>query len=75
MPFKRDTGLTKGMPYINMREWKEGFGMIQTVSKNFDNSTGEENERAKLTCKTQSMAANPPDERFKNIVSGTSINN
>ena len=49
--------------------------MIQNVSKNFDNFTGEENERAKLPCKKQSMAANPPDERFKNIVSGTSINN
>ena len=35
IPFKRDTGVTRGMPYIGMREWKEGFGMIETVRKNF----------------------------------------
>ena len=43
--FKRDTGLTKGILYINMREWKEGFGIIQTVRKNFDNFTSEEIEK------------------------------
>ena len=75
IPFKRDTGLTKGVPYIDMREWKEGFGMIQTVRKNFDNFTGEDIEKEKLSCKTQLMVANPPDERFKEIVSGSSLKN
>ena len=28
IPLKIYTGITKGMPYIDMREWKEGFGMI-----------------------------------------------
>ena len=50
--FKRDTGLTKGMPYIYMREWKEGVGMIQTFRKKFDNFTVEEIEKAKLSRKT-----------------------
>ena len=63
--FKRDTGLTKGMPYIYMREWKEGVVMIQTVRKKFDNFTVEEIEKAKLSRKTQLMVANPLYERFK----------
>ena len=33
------------MSYIYMREWKEVFGMIPTVRKNFDNFTGKENEK------------------------------
>ena len=41
IPFTRHTGLTKGMPYIDIREWKEGFRIIQTVRKNFDNFTRE----------------------------------
>ena len=28
--FKRDTGVCKGMPYINLREYKEGNSMIET---------------------------------------------
>ena len=43
---KRYTGLTKGMPYIDMRECKEGFGIIQTVRKNFDNFTGKDIDKA-----------------------------
>ena len=63
--FKRDTGLTKGILYINMREWKEGFGIIQTFRKNFDNFTGEEIEKANISRKTQLMVDNPPYERYK----------
>ena len=40
LPLKRDTGLNQGMTYIDMRERKEGSGMIQSVRKNFDNFTG-----------------------------------
>ena len=31
--FKRDTGLCKGMPYIDMQNFKEGAIMIETVRK------------------------------------------
>ena len=34
VPFKIDTCVTRGMPYIDMSECKEGFGMIETVRKN-----------------------------------------
>ena len=34
---KQDTGLCKGMPYIDMQNFKEGAIMIETVRKNFEN--------------------------------------
>ena len=40
--FKRDTDISKVVPYINMRECKDGFGMIQNVRKKFDNFNREE---------------------------------
>ena len=49
--------------------------MIQTVRENFDKFTGEEIEMAKLYKDTQSMVANPLDERFKEVESGSSVNN
>ena len=33
--FKRDTGITKGMPYLNLRTNKAGLLMIETVRKIF----------------------------------------
>ena len=49
--------------------------MIQTIRKNFYNFTGEEIEKVKLSCKTQLMVANPPDESFKEIVDVSGPNN
>ena len=49
--------------------------MIQNVRNNFGNFTGEEIENENMSHKTQLMLANPPDERFKEIVSGSSLNN
>ena len=49
--------------------------MIQNVRKNFDNFTGKNTEKENLPCKTQSMLATPPDERYKEIFSGSSLNN
>ena len=49
--------------------------MIQTFKKNFDNFTGEDIEKKKTSRKTKSVVANSPDERFKKIVSGSSIKN
>ena len=37
--FKRDTGVYKGMPYINLREHKEGISMIETVRMKFVGDT------------------------------------
>ena len=75
IPFKRDTGLTNEMPYIDMREHKEGFGMIQNVRKNFDNFTSKDIEKTNISCKTQLMVANQSDERFKEIMSVSSLKN
>ena len=49
--------------------------MIQTFKKNFDNFTGEDIEKKKTSRKTKSVVANSPDERFKEIVSGSSLKN
>ena len=39
-PFKRDTDVCKGMPYIDTREHgEEGLAMIATVRKNFEGFT------------------------------------
>ena len=49
IPFKRDTGLCAGMPYIDLREHNEGFVMIETVRKNMAGFTPQEIEKAKLS--------------------------
>ena len=40
--FKRDTGVRKGMPCINLGEHKEGISMIETVRKKFTGATRRE---------------------------------
>ena len=65
IPFKIDTGVTRGMPYIDMREWKEGFVMIETVRKNFEGLTKEEILKSELYRKTQSMVGNQPAVKLK----------
>ena len=37
--FKNDTGVCKGMPYIDLCEHKEGISMIETVCKKFAGAT------------------------------------
>ena len=34
--FERDTGLCKGMPFLDLCKHKEGFALIETVRKNFE---------------------------------------
>ena len=63
------------MPYIDMREFKEGTVMIETVCKNFEKFTKEEVEMAKLSRETQVMIGHPPDSVFKQIVSDGSLKN
>ena len=73
--FKQDTGLYKGMPYIDMRQFKEGAIMIETVCKNFENFTKKEIEVAKLSRDIQSIIGHPPDKVFKQIVSDGTLKN
>ena len=44
--FKRDTGVCKEMPYINLRENKEGISMIERVHNKFVGATKREIEKA-----------------------------
>jgi len=47
--FKRDTGVCKGMPYINLREHQAGHVMIETVQKNLLGFSKKKIERAELS--------------------------
>ena len=49
IPFKRDKGLTVGMPYIDLREHNQGLVLIETVCKNMAGFTPQEIEKAKLS--------------------------
>ena len=66
---KRDTGVCNRMPFIDLRENMEGFSMIETIIKQFAGATNKEIEKAYLACTVQRRVGNPPDERFKEIVS------
>ena len=68
IPFKRDTGLCKGMSYIDIREFKQGAVMIETVQKIFEKFTKEEVEMAKLSREMQEMIRHSPDSVFKQTV-------
>ena len=48
IPFKRDTGLCKGMTYIHMREHKEAVAMIETVRSIFEGFTKNQVKKVKL---------------------------
>ena len=65
--FKRDTGVCKGMPYINFCEHKKGISMIETVRKKFVGATKREIEKAIQSRTVQRGIGHPPDERFKEI--------
>ena len=52
---KRDMGVCKGMPYIDLHTTKTGVAMINTVRKNFESYAKRETEKAKLSCNVQSM--------------------
>ena len=67
--FKRDTGVCKGMPYINLREHKELISMIKTVRKKYAGATKRDIEKAIQSRTLQRIIGHPPDERFKEIVS------
>ena len=43
--------------------------MIETITKQFAGATNREIEKAYLACTVKRRVGNPPDERFKEIVS------
>ena len=47
--FKRDKGVCTGMPYINLRDQKEGLVMIETVRKNMGGNTPDQIKGAQLS--------------------------
>ena len=57
------------MPYINLREHKEGIRMIEMVRKKFAGATKREIEKDIQYCTVHRRIGHPPDERFKEIVS------
>ena len=73
--FQRDTGLCNRMPYIDMREHKEAFALLQTVQKNFEGFTQRQVKQAKLARRTQAMVCHPTDDKFKQMVSSKTLRN
>lgn len=47
--FKRDTGICKGMLYIDLREQQEGHVMKEMVQKNLEGFSKKEIERTELS--------------------------
>ena len=73
--FQKDTGMCKGMPFIDMREHHDAFAMVQTVQENFKGFTEKQVKKAILACEAQAKLAHPTDEKFKNMVSSKSLDN
>ena len=60
--FKQDTGMTRGMPYIDVREHQQGIGMIKTVRKNFEGVTKRQLNKAIMARVLQRRIGHPPEE-------------
>ena len=68
--FKRDTGVCKGMPYIDLREHgQDGIAMISTVRERFDGHTQKEVEKAILSRVVRRRIGHPSEDHFESIVS------
>ena len=65
-------GLCEGMPYIDMREHQEAFGMVQTVRK-LEGLTRKEVKKAILAWKLQAMLGHPSDQELMQMVSRLSL--
>ena len=76
--FKRDTGICRGVPHIDLRERMDGFALIETIEGNIDKflenrGSDEEIKRAMLSRTIQKQIGCLPDEGFKKIVSMKSL--
>ena len=73
--FKRDKGMCVEMPYIDLRDYKQGLVLIETIRKNMGGFTCEEIEGAKLSGQTQGQVGNPPDAVFKQLIGTKELKN
>ena len=64
-----------GMPYIDLRYYKQGLVLIETVRKNMGGFTREEIEGAKLSGQTQGRVGHPPDAVFKQLIGTKDLKN
>ena len=67
--FKRDIGICKGVPYIDLHEHAQGLVMIETVAKNMEMFTKNEIERAELVCAVHRQIVHLTDKHLRNILS------
>ena len=68
--FKCDTGLCKGMPYIDLREHgEEGLALVSTVRERFEGFTRHEVEKAILSRVVCRRIGHPSDQHFESIAS------
>ena len=75
IPFKHDEGMCVGIPYIDLRDFKQGLVLTETFRKNMGGFTHEEIEGAKLSRKTQGSVGNPPDRVFKQLIDTKDLKN
>lgn len=84
LTFKRDDGVTKGMPYIDMDRpkdnvsrvfTKDSMACVETVRKNMEGLTVEQFKRATAARDAMAMMAHPPEEKMKRLVSKTNVAN
>jgi hypothetical protein len=82
--FKRDVGMTGGMPYLDMncpKEHisrivpKESVACIETVHSNMQGFTLEQCTKAKGVRDAMAMMAHPPEAKMKHMVSSNNVLN
>ena len=73
--FKRDKGVFTGMPYIDLREQKEGIVIIETFRKNMEGHTPEQIKGAQLARIAQGRVNHPPNGVLTQMVSDNIPNN
>jgi hypothetical protein len=84
LTFKRDKGVTGGMPYIDMDKLeehvtlvttKDSTALVETVRANMRGFTREQVIKAKRAHDALAMMAQPPDEQIKHLVSSNNVVN
>ena len=74
--FKRDTGITEGMPYTDLRTTgKAGLALTETTANNMAGFTKEEVKKAKLSRIMQGRIGHQSTPYFKQILSQNRIKN
>ena len=68
-------GLTKGMPYLGLRENKEALTLLETVRGNFEGYTKHQLVKAIEARKLHAKLAYPADEKLMQMVSRSGFKN